>query len=660
MKVVLKYFIIILFIPVFLFAKGNYKDHKHIVIIPKDWKPYYMLDEKGKPAGFAVELFEKIAKEIELDYEYKVVNTWNDLFPLLKNGKAHIVPNVGISENRKSFLLFTTPTDTFVISLFKRVTSKDINSFEDLKDKKIGVVDKNVAQVKINKEHPEFDIKVYNDHFKGIHGLLSGEIDVLVFPKAMVISTLKELNIDDKITPFGENYMEVVRAVGISKQHADMYDALNQALEEFKKNSKYVELYEKWFGKEKTFEFTKEQIFMYASLFLTLILAILLLVFRNKSMITRKQLEDELTFRTKDLKETKDHLEVIFELNPNILFTTSGLKLVKPNKKFLDFVKYETKGAFLKEHECICDYFVKRKGYITKYMDDGTLWIDYILQNKDMFHKAVIIKNEKEYIFEVIVRELSKGLFLVLMHEISMLEQTRLSLKRSNEDLQQFAYIASHDLQEPLRMVSSYLQLIERRYRDKLDDDGIDFINFAVDGAKRMRDLINGLLEFSRVQSKGGEFKTVSLKEVLDEVLQNLLIIIEEKGATVNIKKELPDIVADKRQMIQLFQNLIGNSLKYCEKKPVIDIGAEEDGDFVTISLKDNGIGIDKEYFKKIFLIFQRLHGKDSKYEGTGIGLAVCKRIMQRHHGEIYVESKLGEGSTFYLKFNKKGFKNGK
>jgi len=228
-------------------------------------------------------------------------------------------------------------------------------------------------------------------------------------------------------------------------------------------------------------------------------------------------------------------------------------------------------------------------------------------------------------------------------------------LVRSNEELQQFAYVASHDLQEPLRMVGSYLGLLERRYEEKLDSDAKEFIAFAVDGAKRMQILINDLLAYSRVSTEGKPFEKLNFKNLIDEVLKNLEIAIKERDAEILIENLPEEINADPTQLGQLMQNLIGNALKFCKnEKPRIEIKTEDKGTKWQISVKDNGIGIEPEYFDRIFIIFQRLHSK-VEYQGTGIGLAISKKIVTRHGGEIWVESEQEKGSTFYFTISKKG-----
>jgi PAS domain S-box-containing protein len=220
-------------------------------------------------------------------------------------------------------------------------------------------------------------------------------------------------------------------------------------------------------------------------------------------------------------------------------------------------------------------------------------------------------------------------------------------LKRSNEELGQFAYIASHDLQEPLRMVASYTQLLSKRYKGKLDSDADEFIAFAVDGASRMQRLIQDLLIYSRVGTKGKELLDTSSEVALQHALLNLRGAIEESGvlATHDV---LPTVMADEIQLVQLFQNLIGNAIKYRgSKDPRVHISAAKSSRQKWIfSVQDNGIGIESQYFEKIFGMFQRLHRRED-FAGTGIGLAICKKIVERHGGRISVESQLGQGSTF-------------
>ncbi len=221
-------------------------------------------------------------------------------------------------------------------------------------------------------------------------------------------------------------------------------------------------------------------------------------------------------------------------------------------------------------------------------------------------------------------------------------------VKRSNAELEQFAYVASHDLQEPLRMVSGFANLLEKRYKESLDEDAHDFIDFIIDGANRMHNLINDLLAFSRIGTQGRVFKPTDMNVVLEATLNNIRISVIETNAIIT-NDPLPVIVADESQMVQLLQNLISNAIKFHGLvPPKIHISGEVKKDDWIFTVRDNGIGIDSKNFERIFVIFQRIN-KKGEYSGTGIGLAACKKIIKRHRGKIWVESELKKGSTFYF-----------
>ena len=225
------------------------------------------------------------------------------------------------------------------------------------------------------------------------------------------------------------------------------------------------------------------------------------------------------------------------------------------------------------------------------------------------------------------------------------LREVNQELGRSNADLEQFAYAASHDLQEPLRMITSYLQLLDRRYKGKMDSAADEFIDFAVDGAGRMRKLIDALLVYSRVGRSGEPMEPVACDAVLDKALENLRRVVQKRDAVIT-HGGLPEVEAMESQLVQLLQNLISNAIKFCEGRPEIHVSAsQEDGQWV-FSIKDNGLGLDPQFSERIFGVFQRLHKRDT-YPGTGVGLAICKRIVQRHGGRIWVESEPGAGATF-------------
>lgn len=260
---------------------------------------------------------------------------------------------------------------------------------------------------------------------------------------------------------------------------------------------------------------------------------------------------------------------------------------------------------------------------------------------------------------EILEPILWASLFYACLQELTAWELRRrvrertAELAKSNAELEQFAYVASHDLQEPLRMISSYLQLLAQDYKGRLDAEADEMIDFAVDGAHRMRALIDDLLAYSRVSTRGRAFEAVDLGAVLADVLTDMKVSLAEAGAEVT-SDALPTVPADAGQLRRVFQNLIGNAIKYRgERASCIHVSAEPAGEEWHLAVRDNGIGFDPEYGERIFEIFRRLHGRKD-YPGTGIGLSICRKIIERHHGRIWAESEPGKGATFHFTLPKK------
>ncbi len=290
--------------------------------------------------------------------------------------------------------------------------------------------------------------------------------------------------------------------------------------------------------------------------------------------------------------------------------------------------------------------------YITlfkKALEGETNIIDRSLDNQYYKNYILPVKNTKNEVTSVILISFDVSDFKEIE---TKLQRQAFELQRSNEDLEQFAYAASHDLQEPLRMVSSYVHLIERKIGETLSDDVKEFMFYAIDGVKRMQELINDILEYSRVERKGKAFSPIELNTVIQAVKFNLQKTISDNNVEL-IHPDLPSIKADYSQITSLFQNLVDNAIKFkSDKIPTIELGYTEQKNKYTFFVKDNGIGIEKKYYDRIFVIFQRLNNR-TLYPGTGIGLAICKKIVERHGGKIWVESDVENGTTFYFELKK-------
>lgn len=341
-----------------------------------------------------------------------------------------------------------------------------------------------------------------------------------------------------------------------------------------------------------------------------------------------------ITSPEKGWVEVNDRLCDIFGYSREALQCMTWPELTHPDDLEVDLQKFNTLLANETDHYTLEKRFIRRDGKV--------------------IHAFIAVNCIRH-------PDGSPDYFLALVQDISerkeaqrQLAETVADLTRSNQELEQFAYVASHDLQEPLRMVASYVQLLQRRYRDHLDADATEFIGFAVEGATRMQTLINDLLTFSRIGRQKEPFGVVDCEQVLQDTLRVLAPALTETGGIVT-HDPLPRVKGTRSQVFQVFQNLVGNGLKFHSKEPPqVHVGAYREGQEWRFSVRDNGIGIDPRFFNRLFVIFQRLHAKKD-YPGTGIGLALVKKIIERHGGRIWLESQPGAGTTFY--FTLKGAK---
>ncbi|MFC6825858.1 sensor histidine kinase [Halopelagius fulvigenes] len=315
-----------------------------------------------------------------------------------------------------------------------------------------------------------------------------------------------------------------------------------------------------------------------------------------------------------------------------------------------DFMEYESRVNRLFEGEdciAICQYDL---GTIpAEILRDVVRTHPHLIYDGTLCHNFYYTPPEEYFEPDEPAREVERMLGTLVDRTKAKvtLAETIEELEESNERLKRFAYVASHDLQEPLRMISSYLRLLERRRADELDREAREYIDFAVDGADRMREMVEGLLSYSRIDMHDPAFEPVDCNAVLEDALNDLRIRVEESDAVVSAG-ELPTVVGDANQLEQVFSNLISNAIKYSDEPPRVDVTAERRGDRCVFSVADEGIGIDSEYLDQIFEIFNRLHSNE-EYRGTGIGLTLCRKIVNHHGGDIWVDSEPGEGTTFYF-----------
>jgi len=317
------------------------------------------------------------------------------------------------------------------------------------------------------------------------------------------------------------------------------------------------------------------------------------------------------------------------------------------NKRFEDFTGLRRVNIINKKaSECIPNIETDQPGLIEKYgligRDGGEISFELYFKTTNTWFYVTVFRPKPDFFCTILENITAKKAAEL------QLKQTLKELKESNQELEQFAYVASHDLQEPLRMVASFTNLIQKKFKDQIGEKGNMYIEYATDGASRMQFLINDLLDFSRISTRGGKFEISDCNTTVDKAIANLEYAIKENHAIIT-KDRLPKVMADENQLARVFQNLISNAIKFhSNTPPKIHISNTKEGSNYVFCVTDNGIGIDKKFKDKIFVIFQRLNARH-EYNGTGIGLAICKRIINRHKGHIWVESEPGSGSRFYF-----------
>ncbi len=363
----------------------------------------------------------------------------------------------------------------------------------------------------------------------------------------------------------------------------------------------------------------------------------------------RLALQKEIETRKKIEQRLKWQAQIIDQIHDAVISTDLDGVITAWNKGAERMFLYSEKEAVGKHVSFLCANFddcytsLSFPGLIEHIKEHGHYSAEGIRRKKDgkCFHVHISVS---------LLRNMDGDVIGTVGYSIDISKRKKVEseLARSNLDLKQFAHLASHDLQEPIRMVGSYLELLKKKHAHLLDDEANEFIEYAVDGSKRMKNLIRDLLEYSQVGKGSKEFEKTDCLEVLCDALDNLKVAIEEKGAIIT-HDPLPVIMGDKVKLVQVFQNLIGNAIKFTKDKPPrIHISSEFRGNEWLLSFKDNGIGIEDKYKESIFTAFKRLHGK-GVYPGSGIGLAICKKTVMHHGGRIWIHSEVNKGSTFYL-----------
>ncbi len=390
MDILIRAMLLVLLFFNLLYADIQEKDKIYNVVVPKSWLPYYTIDSSGNTSGFAIDLFEEIAKDIDIKYRYVEVSNWHQFWRLFHEGKIDIIPDIGITDKRKKFVLYSQPSNTFEIKIYKRVYSKHLKSIKDFEDKIIAVVGNNVG-INLRDKYPKVILKVYENRFDAFYALLAGKVDGFCYPKPLIEYTLKKLNLQDKVESLDENIYEIKRAIGVAPIHKELLEKINESFEKLKKNGIYDKIYKKWFGKEKLIELSYEQM-VYMTIIMLLGLGGLfsLTVFysiRKKWLMTEDVLIHELDIRTKDLQEayakveqlaTIDTLTGVFNRRHFFNIAKQYLEIAKRNKSELCVVSFD-----LDKFKNINDTYGHQAG--DKVLIEFTNIVNHFMRKSDIF-----------------------------------------------------------------------------------------------------------------------------------------------------------------------------------------------------------------------------------------------------------------------------------
>lgn len=626
----------------------------------------YMVE--GVPAGFARDLAESVAHAAGRRAVFHADDSGVALRDELVEGKLDVLALVAETPERQTQLEFSEPGVEVAERIYVRRDSATYpRGVADLSGLLVAVVEGHASHQYL-RAMPGQRLLPVPTPLDAVMSVAWGRADALVAPEPVVEHIIRRLPTDAPLQPSSQPLRTLRFSFGTSKGNTALVAALNEALGKVRSSGEYDLLYRRWFGGNVLSRYTDRELLLAGVAFVLLAVflgASVLLLSRTVRLrrdveagtVATREARASMLREAISRQRAEQEAERFFalSLDPVAITTQQGaLRRVNPAwVRLFGFSVEEVTGYPFLDFVHPDDLDASRPllvGGMNGLAGVAATPVENRFRCKDGVHRWLAWTS---------VTLPEEGLVYLSGRDVTQRKEAELhlerqaeELRRSNAELEQFAYIASHDLQEPLRKIASFLDLLAKRYVGRLDSDADEFIGFAVDAARRMKDMIEDLLAYSRVSTQGREFEDTDMEKVVDTVLSDLGLLFEEAGATVE-RGPLPMIRADRVQMEQLLRNLLGNAVKYrSEAPPSIAIGVERvtggghHGGAWSFHVRDNGIGMKPEHFERIFRVFQRLHGP-GRYPGTGIGLAVCKKIVERHGGTIDVESAPGKGSTF-------------
>ncbi len=629
-------------------------ERKHTVRVRSSvTPPYHMFTPE--PGGISVDYLTLIGKRLGINFSFvPAPGGWQDAVDDLagERKECDLLMTITRTPEREKRFALTQDYLSAPLVIINRTGTDFISDMKDLNGKNVAVERGFVVKDRLEREYPQIRVVTCDTSLKALQSVASGTNDAYIGNLAIASylinsNGLKNLRVAAP-SPFGNQNL----AMAVRKDWPELARIINKALNAMTEAEESA-IRNRWLSIRYEHVIDRKQLWSWVAGLTTLFSLILAVtIFWNKRL---KQSENMLRIKELEYRSLIENLPAgIVVHSPD-----TSIKLANPMaSRLLGLTEDQLRGktamdpawCFLGADGAptpLPEYPVNRVLTSGKPLTGQVIGVC----RPDRAEPTWVLCNA----YPVCATEGQLDKIVVSFVDITdhirgeeQLQKTLADLSRSNQELERFAYVASHDLQEPIRMIMSYTQLLERRYGEQLDETARQFIGYAVDGARRMHQMINDLLAYSRVGTRGRPAEQVDSGDCCTQALNNLKLVVEQAGAEITVAP-LPTLTADSSQLVQLFQNLVGNSLKFRgEAMPRVSIRAEELAQEWRFAVADNGIGLDPAQSDRIFQIFQRLHGY-SEYPGTGIGLAVCKRIVERHGGLIWVESALGAGATFFF-----------
>ena len=640
-----------------------------IMGVPANFPPQYYVDEKtGEPYGFAIDVMDEIALKSGIEVRYVVFDTWAEVIQALNDGSIDAIPNMGITDERKELMDFTAPVEAFDISIFVRSTTTDIHDIDDLTGHKVAVVATNKGFY-IMEGHEGIDLVIYDSLDEAFLSLISGNVDALVYPEPTVLQIAYASDLDDHIQVVGDPLLEVKRGIAVHKGHPELINILDKEVKALVATPEYGEMYVKWNGEPEPY-WNANRVTTAMGIILAIIIISLLIwhyftvIGLNKtlksSIAERKQTEDIL-------QETTDYLNKLIDYTnaPFVVWDTE-FRITKVNHAFERLTGYSSDELVNTE---LSMYFPKESRQQSmdqvKRTSSGEYWesVEISILQKDgnvsymIWNSANLYDKDGETITATIAQGIDITERKRMADEIKQMnldleqkvEDRTSELTAVNKELEAFSYSVSHDLRAPLRSIDGFSQALLEDYGDKFDETGTDYLNRVRNATLDMGNLIDDLLNLSRITRGEMKYSEVDLSMLVSDIAKRYKA--EDPNRQINfVIDEGVKANGDERLLRAMLENLMSNAYKFSSQEPIakIKFGVTNINDENAYYVCDNGVGFDMKYSDKLFGAFQRLHSK-TEFPGTGIGLATVQRIIHKHGGHVWAESELGKGATFYF-----------